>query len=298
MAMAKQRAGERVIESRVFGRACLDSHVVNQGGKPPGVWKTLLRVIHSVDNGTGEVVKGSPLVKLADDLFLFNRPRLLPFLIHLVLFQNDFQLAFFSWSTFNSHKTLQNLSAGCFMDEMVVFPLVQLLYDLSTSVQWQQKYTNLESKVQTTLGALKANMIMKEGKIPDELVVFFDPQPQCGAAGMSDVRGDTNGIRAWFSHPVRCGSGTNQAEAGGHVTARTHRKRGIQLSKEEKVGQQWRRRKLVASARREAVEGKGSGVEMRVEGKERKGKGRNNEKEERLCRGRVYSVGIVKSKDF
>ncbi|KAL2328016.1 hypothetical protein Fmac_021443 [Flemingia macrophylla] len=24
--------------------------------------------------------------------------------------------------------------------------------------------------------------------------------------------------------PVRCGSGTNQAEAGGHVTARTHRK--------------------------------------------------------------------------
>ncbi|KAL2321619.1 hypothetical protein Fmac_025998 [Flemingia macrophylla] len=48
----------------------------------------------------------------------------------------------------------------------------------SCSNQWQQKYTNLESQVQTTLGALKAYMIMKEGKIPDELVVFFDPQPQ------------------------------------------------------------------------------------------------------------------------
>ncbi|KAL2341000.1 hypothetical protein Fmac_008940 [Flemingia macrophylla] len=43
---------------------------------------------------------------------------------------------------------------------------------------WKQKYTNLESQVQTTLGALKAYMIMKEGKIHDELVVFFDPQPQ------------------------------------------------------------------------------------------------------------------------
>ncbi|KAL2344766.1 hypothetical protein Fmac_006051 [Flemingia macrophylla] len=95
MAMAKQRAGERVIESRVFeevmeprqgedhhcvrkGAACLDSHAVNQGGKPPGVWKTLLRFIHSVDNSTGEVVKGAPLVKPADDLFWFNCPRLSP----------------------------------------------------------------------------------------------------------------------------------------------------------------------------------------------------------------------------
>ncbi|KAL2340236.1 hypothetical protein Fmac_008176 [Flemingia macrophylla] len=41
---------------------------------------------------------------------------------------------------------------------------------------------------------------------------------------MSDARGVTNGIRAWFSHPVRCGSGTNQVEVGGHVIARTHRK--------------------------------------------------------------------------
>ncbi|KAL2331699.1 hypothetical protein Fmac_019280 [Flemingia macrophylla] len=98
MEMAKQRAGERVVESRVFeevmeprqgedhhrvGKACPDSHAVNQGGKPPGVWKTLLRVIHSVDNSTGEHMT-----------VRFNRPRLLPFLIHLVLFQNAFQLAF------------------------------------------------------------------------------------------------------------------------------------------------------------------------------------------------------------
>ncbi|WVY98853.1 hypothetical protein V8G54_031004 [Vigna mungo] len=48
----------------------------------------------------------------------------------------------------------------------------------TSSNKWEQKYMNLESQVQTTLGALKAYMIMKEGKIPDELATFFDPQPQ------------------------------------------------------------------------------------------------------------------------
>ncbi|XP_027358839.1 MLO-like protein 12 [Abrus precatorius] len=48
----------------------------------------------------GEVVKGTPVVEPRDELFWFNRPGLLLFLIHLVLFQNAFQLAFFSWSTY------------------------------------------------------------------------------------------------------------------------------------------------------------------------------------------------------
>nr|WDE40436.1 mildew resistance locus O [Manihot esculenta] len=46
----------------------------------------------------GDVVKGAPVVQLGDDLFWFGRPRLILFLIHLVLFQNAFQLAFFIWS--------------------------------------------------------------------------------------------------------------------------------------------------------------------------------------------------------
>ncbi|GFP83760.1 mlo-like protein 6 [Phtheirospermum japonicum] len=46
----------------------------------------------------GEVVKGNPIVKPGDDLFWFNRPRLLLYLIHFVFFQNAFQLAFFIWS--------------------------------------------------------------------------------------------------------------------------------------------------------------------------------------------------------
>lgn len=46
----------------------------------------------------GEVVKGVPVVQLGDDLFWFNRPRLVLYLIHFVLFQNAFQLAFFAWT--------------------------------------------------------------------------------------------------------------------------------------------------------------------------------------------------------
>lgn len=35
----------------------------------------------------GEVVKGAPVVQPGDDLFWFNRPRLLLYLIHFVVFQ-------------------------------------------------------------------------------------------------------------------------------------------------------------------------------------------------------------------
>ncbi|KAK9985483.1 hypothetical protein SO802_030434 [Lithocarpus litseifolius] len=40
----------------------------------------------------GGVVKGTPLVQPGDDLFWFNRPRLIIYLIHFVLFQHQFGL--------------------------------------------------------------------------------------------------------------------------------------------------------------------------------------------------------------
>ncbi|KAI3799397.1 hypothetical protein L1987_34695 [Smallanthus sonchifolius] len=49
----------------------------------------------------GEViVKGVPVVHPCDDLFWFNRPRLLLHLLNFVLFQNAFQLAFFAWTSY------------------------------------------------------------------------------------------------------------------------------------------------------------------------------------------------------
>ncbi|KAM1307097.1 hypothetical protein FF1_009462 [Malus domestica] len=46
----------------------------------------------------GEVVRGTPLVEPGDHLFWFNNPRLLLYIIHFVLFQNAFALAFFAWT--------------------------------------------------------------------------------------------------------------------------------------------------------------------------------------------------------
>ncbi|KAH0909706.1 hypothetical protein HID58_033027 [Brassica napus] len=60
----------------------------------------------------GDIVKGMPLVQPGDHLFWFGRPRFILFLIHLVLFTNAFQLAFFAWTTYEFqlencyHKTI------------------------------------------------------------------------------------------------------------------------------------------------------------------------------------------------
>ncbi|KAI3930869.1 hypothetical protein MKW92_001538 [Papaver armeniacum] len=48
----------------------------------------------------GDVVQGEPTVKPTDDLFWFGSPRLILHLIHFVLFQNAFQVAFFIYTTY------------------------------------------------------------------------------------------------------------------------------------------------------------------------------------------------------
>ncbi|KAL6552864.1 hypothetical protein OROHE_008228 [Orobanche hederae] len=63
----------------------------------------------------GDVIKGTPMVQPGDDLFWFNSPGLILFLIHFVLFQNAFQLAFFAWSWYEFgypscyHENLEDL---------------------------------------------------------------------------------------------------------------------------------------------------------------------------------------------
>ncbi|XP_020526741.1 MLO-like protein 6 isoform X2 [Amborella trichopoda] len=63
----------------------------------------------------GDVVKGVPVVQPTDKLFWFNQPRLILYLIHFVLFQNAFQLAFFTWTWYEFglrscfHKHLEDV---------------------------------------------------------------------------------------------------------------------------------------------------------------------------------------------
>ncbi|KAL7596452.1 hypothetical protein Lser_V15G28471 [Lactuca serriola] len=79
----------------------------------------------------GAVVKGTPLVEPTDNLFWFNRPDLLLYLIHFVLFQNAFQLAFFAWSGYEFgpkscfHKNKADL---CIKISMGVFVLILCSY--------------------------------------------------------------------------------------------------------------------------------------------------------------------------
>ncbi|KAH7663061.1 mlo protein [Dioscorea alata] len=63
----------------------------------------------------GDVVKGVPVVHPKDDLFWFNRPTLILFLIQFVLFQNAFQIAFLAWSLYEFgypscfHKNVEDM---------------------------------------------------------------------------------------------------------------------------------------------------------------------------------------------
>ncbi|XAR72095.1 hypothetical protein NMG60_11018613 [Bertholletia excelsa] len=94
------------------------------------------------------VVLGKPLVGVGDDLFWFNRPRLLLFLIHFVLFTNAFQIAFFLFSLYKFkpsncfHKRLDNiiirLSMGVIVQVLcsyVTLPLYALVTQMGSTTR-------------------------------------------------------------------------------------------------------------------------------------------------------------------
>ncbi|KAK4754569.1 hypothetical protein SAY87_002673 [Trapa incisa] len=109
----------------------------------------------------GDVVKGTPVVKPGDDLFWFGKPRFLLFLIHFVLFQNAFQLAFFAWSTY-AFKKMNNcfhsknadiiirLSMGVVIQVFCSYVTLPL-YALVTQMGSSMKSTIFDEQVATAL---------------------------------------------------------------------------------------------------------------------------------------------------
>ncbi|XP_074560697.1 MLO-like protein 6 isoform X2 [Curcuma longa] len=96
----------------------------------------------------GDVVNGVPVVRPQDNLFWFNRPSLLLFLIHFVLFQNAFQLAFFActWYEFGYpscfHKRIADIvipiSMGILIQVLcsyVTLPLYALVTQMGTNLK-------------------------------------------------------------------------------------------------------------------------------------------------------------------
>ncbi|XVE59800.1 hypothetical protein DITRI_Ditri05aG0075900 [Diplodiscus trichospermus] len=108
----------------------------------------------------GEVVKGVPVVEPGDDLFWFNRPRLLLFLINFVLFQNAFQLAFFAWTWYEFglqscfHEHVEDVAIRITMGVLVqiLCSYVTLpLYALVTQMGSNMKPTIFNERVATAL---------------------------------------------------------------------------------------------------------------------------------------------------
>lgn len=63
-------------------------------------------------------IEGELVVKPSDDHFWFHRPRIVLLLIHFILFQNAFEIAFFFWILVSSsshltfHQYIKYLSLG------------------------------------------------------------------------------------------------------------------------------------------------------------------------------------------
>ncbi|XWS28420.1 hypothetical protein CRYUN_Cryun25bG0067300 [Craigia yunnanensis] len=108
----------------------------------------------------GEVVKGVPVVQPDDDLFWFNNPRLILYLINFVLFQNAFQLAFFAWtwfefglkSCFHEHveDVVIRISMGVLIQILCSYVTLPL-YALVTQMGSNMKPTIFNDRVATAL---------------------------------------------------------------------------------------------------------------------------------------------------
>ncbi|XP_018450775.1 MLO-like protein 2 [Raphanus sativus] len=96
----------------------------------------------------GDVVRGAPLVQPGDDLFWFDQPGYILFLIHLVLFTNAFQLAFFAWSSYEFglsncfHKKPQDIAIRIVLGlvvqilcSYVTLPLYALVTQMGTKMK-------------------------------------------------------------------------------------------------------------------------------------------------------------------
>ncbi|CAA7390956.1 unnamed protein product [Spirodela intermedia] len=145
----------------------------------------------------GDVVKGTPVVQPTDDHFWFNRPKLLLYLIHFVLFQNAFQLAFFvvSWYQFGFsscfHDTIQDsiirISMGVIIQVLCSYVTLPL-YALVTQMGSNMKPTIFNDTVASALRKWHrtAKKHIKEGR-KSGTVTPVSSRPATPTHGLSPV---------------------------------------------------------------------------------------------------------------
>ncbi|PKA66730.1 MLO-like protein 1 [Apostasia shenzhenica] len=78
-------------------------------------------------------IEGDLVIKPSDDHFWFHRPRIVLFLIHLILFQNAFEIAYFFWilTTYGYHSCIMDNSKYVIIRLLICF-VVQIICSYST----------------------------------------------------------------------------------------------------------------------------------------------------------------------
>ncbi|XP_011031756.1 PREDICTED: MLO-like protein 6 [Populus euphratica] len=145
----------------------------------------------------GEVVRGAPVVQPGDDLFWFGRPRFVLFLIHLVLFQNAFQIAFFIWSVYEfSIKSCYHAHTEAIVIRITLGVIIQIvcsyvtlpLYALVTQMGSSMRPTVFNDRVAAALKNWHhtAKKQSKHGKNSESHTPMLS-RPQTRSHGMSPV---------------------------------------------------------------------------------------------------------------
>ncbi|KAK8293659.1 hypothetical protein V6Z12_D06G204100 [Gossypium hirsutum] len=145
----------------------------------------------------GEVVKGAPVVEPGDEHFWFDSPGFLLSLIHIILFTNAFQLAFFAWSTYefsiNScyHEKIEDIiiriSMGVIIQVLCSYVTLPL-YALVNLLRTNMKSTIFDRRIADSLKTW--HHTAKENTKHDKLsknTTPFSSKPATPSHGMSPV---------------------------------------------------------------------------------------------------------------
>lgn len=185
----------------------------------------------------GEVVQGVPVVQPGDNLFWFNRPRLILYLINFVLFQNAFQLAFFAWTWYEFgldscfHEHTEDIVIRVTMGVLVqcLCSYVTLpLYALVTQMGSTMKPTIFNERVATALKSwhLTAKKQIRRNKKSGQ-VTPTSSRPGTPSHGMSPVhllRNYQNDIDSLQTSPRRSNFDTDNWDTDGSPSPSYHRR--------------------------------------------------------------------------
>ncbi|XP_039061177.1 MLO-like protein 12 [Hibiscus syriacus] len=163
----------------------------------------------------GGVVKGAPLVQPGDDLFWFGRPRFLLFIIHLVLFTNAFQLAFFAWSTYEFslrscyHEKLEDIiiriSMGLiiqFLCSYVTLPLYALVTQMGTNMRSTIFNERVAAALKNWHQTAKKHTKQSNKQSHSQSMTPYSSRPATPTHGMSPVHLLHNYPRSVGSYPT------------------------------------------------------------------------------------------------